>query len=312
MGRPRKRSLERRRASGEEAETAMNDRPNIQEQTTSEDPDSITDHTDMPTAQHYDVSGKINTTIEENNSHDTWDIPRSMNSNGHLPVSTAPPMMTSIQGASQHTMSSQPDFGLLPSLYSMLISFQSLPPPSFPSSRGPLLKATDLARATVRCPLCPMTYSSALQNLMLLTTLLLLVADGYANLLKSVKEQAAEGKMITYRVGDASLSSLHLHTGSFDCPMGFNVDLTAEEWVIMAKKVLKQDLYGASQSIDCLVGVVEELEQRQHIWHLLQPFDTNCTNAGCPVQQSQDSHGHGSLCLSLVRQIRKAIEALEL
>ncbi|KAL8936488.1 MAG: hypothetical protein Q9216_004905 [Gyalolechia sp. 2 TL-2023] len=195
-------------------------------------------------------------------------------------------------------------------LYSTLASFQLRPPISFPASRGPLLEATSLARRVVRCPYCPRDYPSALQNLMLLTTLLPLVAHGYARLLNHIREQAAQGCTITYRVGDTSLSAAHLHTGTPDCPMGFNVELGPEEWAVMARKVVKQDVYGHSQKLDCVLSVVEELEQRQSIWHLLRPFCTDASpGSRCSPQSEPCQHG---LCIQLTGAVRRAIDVLNL
>lgn len=200
----------------------------------------------------------------------------------------------------------------LKELYAMLALFQSLPAPSFPSSRGPLLKATSLCRAVVRCPMCPQDYPSALQNLMLLTTLLPLVVHGYAKLLQHIHEQAAQGCAMMFRVGDSSQAAAHLHTGTPDCPMGFNIELDSDEWSAMARKVVKQDVYGNAQKVDCLLGVVEELEQRQHIWHVLRPFDPHDPNVGCQYQRPEDESGESRLSgLRLVDQSRKAVEALK-
>ena len=200
----------------------------------------------------------------------------------------------------------------LKELYSVLMSFQSLPSPSFPSSRGPLTEATNLARKIVRCQVCPQDYPSALQNFMLLGTLIPLIAHGYSQLLKHIQEQAAQGNSITYRIGDSSLTNAHLHTGTLDCPMGFNVELDSDEWTTIARKVLKQDIYGNSQSIDCLLSVVEELEQRQHLWHLLQPFRTNPPTAPCRHQQLSDPSQHGGMCTQLIAAVRRAIDAIDL
>lgn len=194
-------------------------------------------------------------------------------------------------------------------LYTTLMSFQSLPSPSFPSSRGSLTKATNLARSVVRCPFCPQDYPSALQNLMLLSTLLPLVAHGYAQLLTHIQERADKGTRVTYRVGDLSQSASHLHTDTWDCPMGFNVELESHEWAAMARKVVKQDVYGNGQSMDCLLSVIEELEQRQHIWHLLQPFGPDTS---CPNHRRSGNCEHDALCLQLAGRTRIAIEALNL
>lgn len=197
----------------------------------------------------------------------------------------------------------------LDELHSILMSLQPFPSPSFPSLRGPLVRATNLARAVVRCPFCPRDYPSALQNLMLLNTLLPLVTHGYAELLTHIQERAGQGSRITYRVGDTSQSNAHLHTSAPDCPMGFNIELDSDEWAAMARKVVKQDVYGNAQSADSLLSVVEELEQRQQNWHLLQPFSPN---ASCPGQQLNDTHKRDGFCLLLTSRTRGSIDALDL
>ncbi|KAL8868845.1 MAG: hypothetical protein Q9174_004715 [Haloplaca sp. 1 TL-2023] len=215
-----------------------------------------------------------------------------------------------------------PDFPLMPDVFAsscsclkklraMLEDFQALPPPSFPSSRGLLIKAISLARDVVRCPCCPVDYPSALQNLMALTTLLPLVIHEYARLLRHIQDEVDRGQKITYRMGDSSPSTIHLHTGTADCPMGFNVELDPEEWASIAKKVVRQDVFGNPETSGHLMGVVEELEQRQHLWHLLQPYNVAGPDSACHHQSSHCS-GEGSLCLQLIGQTRKAVAALKL
>ncbi|KAL8966353.1 MAG: hypothetical protein Q9183_003410 [Haloplaca sp. 2 TL-2023] len=215
-----------------------------------------------------------------------------------------------------------PDFPMMPGVFdascsclkklrSTLEDFQSLPPLSFPSSRGLLIKATALAREVVRCPCCPVDYPSALQNLMALTTLLPLVVHEYARLLRHIQDEVDRGCKITYRIGDLSPSTLHLHTGTADCPMGFNVELDPEEWASIAKRVVKQDVFGNPEDSACLMGVVEELEQRQQIWHLLQPYHVGSPDSACHGQPPHCS-GEGNLCLQLIGQTRKAVAALKL
>ncbi|KAL8782176.1 MAG: hypothetical protein Q9213_005612 [Squamulea squamosa] len=195
----------------------------------------------------------------------------------------------------------------LDQLHLMLQSFRSMPPTSFPSSRYPLTRATNLARVVTRCTVCPLDFPTALQTSMLLTTLLRLIGHGYATLVGEIDAQKAEGRRITCRVGELSYFNAHLHTGTLDCPMGFNIELDPEEWAAMARKVLKQDIYGNSQSVDCLVGVIEELEQRHQTWHLLQ-IPSSETDAACRNHHPQSQ----GLFLQLIRHIRAVIEDLEL
>ncbi|KAI4267561.1 MAG: hypothetical protein LQ337_008293 [Flavoplaca oasis] len=189
----------------------------------------------------------------------------------------------------------------LTQLHGMLQAFQSMPPASFPSSRDPLTRATKLGRSINRCTRSPLDFSTALQTSMLLITLLRLVVHGYASLLRDIQARAAEGTKITYRVGEVDLANVHLHTGTKDCPLGFTIELDPEEWVAMARKVLKQDIYGNSQNVDCLISVLEELEQL-----LGMPF--NDTDAAL---RSRHSHPQ-DLPFHLIEHIRAAVEELQL
>ncbi|KAL8720290.1 MAG: hypothetical protein Q9225_002828 [Loekoesia sp. 1 TL-2023] len=337
MGRPRKRARESDHSNLELRKGIISDGLRTTDRMATAEPDiSGSDFrsstTQPPRTIDNDITGPStwdhqNTMDPSLGSPNGWDVTQSLDHTRHpspgasqtnFPLHRGENLTAATEQNARSTSALQTsDFigvscPCLNELYSMLMSFQSLPPPSFPSSRGPLIEATNLARRVVRCPYCPQDYPSALQNLMLLTTLLPLVAYGYGQLLKHVQERAAQGCTITYRVGDPSLAAAHLHTGTADCPMGFNVDLNSEEWGAMARKVLKQDVYGNTQSIDCLVSVVEELEQRQYIWHLLQPFGADVPVAPCRDQQTSDPSQHNGLCTQLTGGVRRAIEALNL
>ncbi|KAL9035041.1 MAG: hypothetical protein Q9214_006772 [Letrouitia sp. 1 TL-2023] len=193
-------------------------------------------------------------------------------------------------------------------LYSTLSSFQSPPPPSFPSSLAPLLKATTIAREVVRCSLCPLEYNTAVQNLMLLSTLLPLIAHEYGRLLNHIGEKAKEGGTLTYRVGDRSPENLSLHTGTEDCPMGFNIELDAEDWATMARKVIKQEVHGTSENSKSLSQVVDELGQRQQFWHSLRGALSTDEQPSCKQQTNQG----GQICMQLINNVRQEIDRLGL
>ena len=110
-------------------------------------------------------------------------------------------------------------------LYSMLARFQSLPEPSFPYSMGALRNAAALSRGVVACHDCSQAYNSALQNSMLLGTLLQLVIMEYAKLLRHIDEKSKQAGKIAFRFGDPSSIFDSRHTGLPDCPMAINVDL---------------------------------------------------------------------------------------
>ena len=68
-----------------------------------------------------------------------------------------------------------PECSCMPNLYTSLASFQTLPAPSFPLTLSLLRNATSLARSVLHSRECTKTHVSALQNFMLLCTLLSLV-----------------------------------------------------------------------------------------------------------------------------------------
>ena len=212
--------------------------------------------------------------------------------------------------ASQTPTAPEKSCACLANLYSTLSSFQSLPPSSFPFSMGALAKATTVARDACRCEQCPTNYACALQNLMLLSTLIPLIAHEYGKLLEQVDERASKGGTITFLMGEKehTLEQVHKHTFTNDCPMAFEMDLSAEEWRSLARKVIKSKVVGPG-GLNVL-GVVDELEQRQLRWHehpILIEFQhgTNCREHGL-------ENGQEHICMKLLSRARSSIEALKL
>ena len=216
----------------------------------------------------------------------------------------------SIRSLTNPMTSSDSSCPCIASLYVTLSSFQALPPPSFPYSMGALAKATTVAREALRCQRCPKMYALALQNLMSLCTLLPLIAHQYGKLLQYIDERSAEGRPINVRMGEKSMDQLHLHTGTADCPMAFDLQLSANEWRAMSRKVVRRKVIGDADSDDSLLRLVEELENRQRAWHanpVLPEFkhSLSCMEHTCP---SSGEH----LCLQMICRARKAIEHLGL
>lgn len=204
------------------------------------------------------------------------------------------------------------DYGCqcITSMYATLSSFQSLPPSSFPYSMGKLTAATTVARDALRCQHCPNSYATALQNMMSLCTLLPLIAHEYGKLLQHIDERSAKGGSISFRMGENSFDQLHLHSGTIDCPMAFDMDFSAAEWRAMARKVIRRKVLGGSDLDLSLLGLVEELEIRQRGWHANPPLaefrhGLSCMEYHCP---SDEKH----TCLQMISRARAAIQALRL
>lgn len=208
------------------------------------------------------------------------------------------------------TSGSDGNCSCLAALYSTLSSFQSLPPSSFPFSMGALTKATKVARDACRCKQCPTQYATALQNLMLLSTLLPLIAHEYGKLLEQVDERASKGGSVTLRMGerDASIEDMQRHTFDLDCPMAFDMELSAREWMSMARKAISKKVIGPDDA--SVLGVVNDLESRQKYWHEHPTLAEFQHGKACKEHGPEVGEEH--TCLQMLNRVKSAVRSLEL
>jgi len=238
----------------------------------------------------------------------SFQAPLDQNPMGSLSCPDKFPSEASPEG--QPVTFTQTGCSCLPSLYSTLSSFQSLPLPSFPFSMGVLTRATRVAQDACRCKQCPIQYASALQNLMLLSTLLPLIAHEYSKLLAHIDDRASRGGTITFRIGEKENTLGHMirHTGAVDCPMSFDMEMSTEEWRSMARKVIKKKVMGPDDT--SVLGVLNDLESRQRHWHehpIVIEFHhgKHCAEHGPEVG---DEHA----CLQMLTRVKHSIDALKL
>ncbi len=202
-----------------------------------------------------------------------------------------------------------PRCACLANLYLTLSSFQTLPPPSFPLTSGNLKIATTTARDVLRCQICPKTYYSAFQNISLLGTLLPLIIMEHSKLLGHIDERSASGASTTFRMGDQNPAHRHLHTGTNDCPLGFDIEFSATEWRMTVRKAIRQQVHGVKPGDDSLDSLIDELEKRQHAWH---NADYPPKLAGHVAVCAQDEDQAERECLRVIRNLRRSIMALNL
>ena len=220
-------------------------------------------------------------------------------------IATTPIQTTSSETSPQ----TGPGCACLVNLYLTLASFQSLPPPSFPLTSGNLKIATNVARDVLRCPRCPQAFNSAFQNISLLGTLLPLIIMEYSKLVHHIDVKSDSGESMTFRMGEQNPAHKHLHTGTVDCPLGFNIELSAAEWCMTARKVVRQQVHGVKPGDESLNSLIDELEQRQHAWHSTNyPQKVERHVAICAVDEDNGEPG----CLRVIRNLKKSIMALNL
>ena len=136
----------------------------------------------------------------------------------------------------------------LSSIYLAITDLSALKDFAFPICLPQVRNALTVASVALKCPECPKTRATAVTNFMQLTTLLQLIAERYDRVLRAINdesdraEEARETKH--FRVGEHQTRRAHLHTGTADCPMGFNVELDPGEWRTLARKAVRQDVLG--------------------------------------------------------------------
>ena len=111
-------------------------------------------------------------------------------------------------------------------------------------------------------------------------------------------------------MGDMSVETLHLHTGGLDCPMGFEIELAAEEWRKLAKKVIKTEVLGKGKAPNPLINLVEQMEQRQKKWHTVGDY----TERGHMFGDCREAMPHNSrepVCLRMIGGVRMMIDGMD-
>ena len=226
----------------------------------------------------------------------------------HTPPNTSPELDSNNDTAGDAVTSCS----CLSNLYSMLAKFQLLPTPTFPYSAGFLRSAVGLSRRVVACHTCSRMPNTAIQNSMLLGTLLQLLIMEYAKLLKHIDERSEQIDNIPLRFSDPSSLFDSRHTGLPDCPMALNIDLSGDEWRTLARKAVAQEVLGSSQDPGGLSGVVREMRDRQSSWH--ERFSKDSCVASHNADHQQHPKGYSHICLQVlqIEHLRRCIEGLGL
>lgn len=147
---------------------------------------------------------------------------------------------------------------------------------AFPQVIIPLRKAMDTIASVVNCPVCPKEGFSSIQNVQSIVSLFKAVVERFHKVLDEIDAEAARleqsGLKKPYRIGDNSPGLRHLHTGTPDCPMGFNIDIEPRDWRKLVKTALKTEVYGGGSNQRPLMLLLKEAEARQARWHVNAEF----------------------------------------
>lgn len=183
-----------------------------------------------------------------------------------------PPPTTQPTLDPQSTLSPQPlsPCPCLSLTYLTLTDLQTIPSFSFPQTIPPLRRATRTISSLLSCPTCPLDAFRASQNTSSLSSLFRALTARYAALLAAIDAEATHLQHTNatkpFRIGDASAALAHLHTGTPDCPMGFDVPLQPAVWRVLVKAALRTEVLGGGSNAEPLGVLLDEAEARQTRW----------------------------------------------
>lgn len=156
-------------------------------------------------------------------------------------------------------------------MYLTLTDLQSVPSFAFPQVVIPLRKAMSNLSDLIHCPQCPKEMFTAIQNIHSAVAIFKALVERFNKVLIELDAEAERlqqtGQKKPYRVGDNNPALHHLHTGTLDCPMGFNIDLEAKDWKRIVKTALKTEIHGGGSNPRPLMDLLKEIEARQERWH---------------------------------------------
>ncbi|KAH5283190.1 hypothetical protein HBI72_002650 [Parastagonospora nodorum] len=166
----------------------------------------------------------------------------------------------------------------LAAMYLTISELQSVQSFHFPQVVIPLRKAMGVLSDLIHCPQCPKDNFSAIQNVASIAALCKAIVERFNKVLLVIDAEAERleqtGEKKPYRIGDNSAALQRLHTGTLDCPLGFDIEIGAQDYKRIAKMALKTEVYGNGSNPRPLLQLIKEAEDRQQRWH--EDAEMNC------------------------------------
>ncbi|KAK5012131.1 hypothetical protein LTR60_004542, partial [Cryomyces antarcticus] len=76
------------------------------------------------------------------------------------------------------------------------------------------------------------------------------IAEQFSKLLQAMEAEdvtdEATSRTKRFQMGDVTAETFHLHAGEVGCPGAFSLELEAQEWRRLAKKVVKAEVLGTA------------------------------------------------------------------
>jgi len=204
----------------------------------------------------------------------------------------------------------------LPTLYLSLSALQSMTDVSFPSSLHTLRETISSAWEALNCRECPKGFLTGFNNIQLLNTLLISLAERYAKVMLAINAETSRAQAAkeskTFRIDDMTAAKSHLHpVEAHLCSHPFGIELQPAEWSKLAKRVVRSEVYGTADN--CCPGflsLVVQMEERQIKWHYgPPPSDLPETYRRERLVSLQGGEEPG--CVRMATSARRVVEELD-
>ncbi|KZF26461.1 hypothetical protein L228DRAFT_12960 [Xylona heveae TC161] len=264
----------------------------------------------FPSLENFNFSSNNDIHIPSSSSEDVHlSLDPYLNTQKDFSSFQTPSFMQNLPG-----MDGENSCACLSNLYLAMSELQTVPPDfPFPSTIHLVSKAVPVARGAIDCPICGTKFLLGMPNTMLVISLLSLMASICAKTYEFIDTKAddskSRGETKLFRMGEMDPQTIHLHTGTADCPMGFNVELEPDEWRHMAKRVVRATVKGKGDGKSGLMGLIAAMEERQKSWHEnhVSPIPLVVPN---PEQRATSCQGASSaagttpVCVRMVHNVR--------
>jgi hypothetical protein len=144
-----------------------------------------------------------------------------------------------------------------------------------------------------------------------LAALLSAIGERFHRILQEIDRETerleANGEKKPFRVGDNSIANAHLHTGTFDCPMGFDVNLDPMEYKRLAKKALRTEVLGGGGNPVPFSSLLDQFERRQNGWH---SSNTNLEERIKMFGEQNTCRPGDAQCVRMIQTVRNMVEKL--
>ncbi|KAH7174363.1 uncharacterized protein B0J16DRAFT_404004 [Fusarium flagelliforme] len=167
----------------------------------------------------------------------------------------------------------------------------------FPSGLMFLRRTLSTVSQLAHCQTCPTQYLSSMQNIQLLGTLLMSIARQYGVVLESITKESD--------LMSGGNQPMYIQFGPFveDSASAFSFQTSPSEWAALARRAVKQEVYGSDDKEDSLWGLIHLLERRQVKWHALPP------KPDCPYRRLTDKE---PLCMKILQGAKTFLGTLGL